>query len=132
MFDLRIHVYGAFQKTAPSHYSLPQYITNDTSHYPGSTGDTFNDLTWLVGDQHFPIPDAQLLGALSEDVANRYVVVTAASSGFFPGVQALLHSARKHLPHQHIIVYDLGLTEEQLKEVESESVCVCVRVCVCV
>jgi hypothetical protein len=49
------------------------------------------------------------------------VLVTGANSGYFNGLKNLVASARYWAPRNRMVVYNLGLTEEQLTQVETWS-----------
>ena len=49
----------------------------------------------------------------------KFVVVTGISSNYFQKARPMISSVQKHLPSTRLIVYDLGLTEQQRKEVRN-------------
>ena len=50
-------------------------------------------------------------------VASNFVVVTAASSSYVRYMESVIGSAQRFLPNKTIIVYDIGMTKEQVTKV---------------
>ena len=49
-----------------------------------------------------------------------YVIVTASDKEFFDSLTQLLNSIKKYEPNSEIIVYDIGLEQEQIKELNDK------------
>ena len=57
-----------------------------------------------------------------EELFNRTVIITGFSENHFKEAKGMLGSVQKFLPHTKIIVYDLGLRKESIKEVRVFSI----------
>ena len=56
------------------------------------------------------------------DINKDYVFVTAASSSYFSGMKSTVSSIQHFRPGHQIIVYDIGLMQEEVEEV-NHSIC---------
>ena len=50
---------------------------------------------------------------------NKPTIVTAANSAYYDALQATVYLIHQHLPELRLVVYDLGLTEDQRKIVNT-------------
>jgi hypothetical protein len=48
---------------------------------------------------------------------NKPVIITAANSNYYGSLQQTVYLVHQHFPDCKLIIYDLGLTNEQLKKV---------------
>ena len=94
--------YEEFTYTAPFNSSLRGY--------------SFRVSQRALKTLNFPISQSKLV-TLTDESANDFVIVTGASSGFYGGLVHTIIGARQFLPQHDIIVYDLGLTSQQVLQV---------------
>ena len=117
--DVKVRTHMSPQ-TFPSDVTVRAESGHHLYEYTGSVvGKPFNVSASVLEAMEFPIPKSQLL-ALSNMTERDFVVVTAANARYFGGIIRLILTVRKYLPTHMIIVCNMGLTGDQVKEVKKE------------
>ena len=115
--DSRLLTPSAWDHNVSQHY---QYAAPFSK---GGIGKPFSVSPFILNAIKFPMPESRLLN-LTNDTVRDFVVVTAASEGwffindFFSPLLHVLLAVRKYLPTHKIIVYDLGLSSYHVKKVK--------------
>ena len=70
-------------------------------------------------DLNLSLDRHDFVSVLDPVIHNIFVVVTATDSEHYPGAFSLLASVHRYVPHIWTIVYDLGMSQEQRKELSA-------------
>ena len=119
LYHYALQVFGKANANDPQALASNVTARSQTSaqHYKYvGVGKTFNVSASVLDAMEFPIPQSHLL-PLDNMTVGDFVVVTATNHRYFGGVIHVILTVRQYLPTHRIILYDLGLNGDQVKEV---------------
>ena len=95
-----------------------QYFVSDSDKidHNKTRGKEFTLDRGLLKAVHYPLDESKLVD-LTELRMNDFVFVTGVNSRYFGGLTHVLENIRSLFPSYKLIVYDLGLSREMIKEV---------------
>ena len=96
-----------------------QYFVNDSDHNK-TRGKEFTLEPELLKSVHFPMDESKLVN-FAELRMNDFVFVTGVNSRYFGGLTHVLENIRSLFPSHKLLVYNLGLEREMIKEVSISS-----------